>query len=55
MKLGIVVNDIQSEVEGYTTTHIAFEAFKRGHEISYISLEDFSLSLIHISEPTRRS
>ena len=45
MRLGIVVNDIQSEVEGYTTTHIAFEAFKRGHEVSYISLEDFSYGM----------
>ncbi len=45
MKLGIVVNDIFSEVEGYTTTYLAFEAFKRGHEICYISLEDFSYGM----------
>jgi glutathione synthase len=45
MKLGIVVNDIFSEVEGYTTTYLAFEAFKRGHQIWYISLEDFSYGI----------
>lgn len=42
MKLGIVVNDTASEPVGYTTTYLAYEAFKRGHEVYYISLQDFS-------------
>jgi len=42
MKIGIVVNDTASELADYTTTHLAFEAHKRGHQISYISLADFS-------------
>jgi glutathione synthase len=45
MKLGIVVNDINSELAGYTTTHLALEAFRRGHEINYISLKDFSYAM----------
>lgn len=45
MKLGIVVNDIATETPGYTSTHLAFEAHRRGHEVSYIGLQDFSLGV----------
>jgi glutathione synthase len=45
MKLGIVVNDVSTEFAGYTTTHLAFEAFRRGYEINYISLPDFSYGM----------
>jgi len=43
MKLGIVVNDIMNEVAGYTSTSLGLEAHRRGHEVSYIGLQDFSL------------
>lgn len=45
MKLGIVVNDIATELANYTTTHLALEAFNRGHEVYYISLQDFSYAM----------
>ena len=39
MKLGIVVNNLSGELAGYTSTHLALEAFLRGHEVSYIQLQ----------------
>ncbi len=42
MRIGFVVNDLPGEAVGYTTTHLALDAFRRGHEINYISLQDFS-------------
>lgn len=42
MKLGLVVNDIRTELDDYTTTLIALEATRLGHEVWYISLADFS-------------
>lgn len=43
MKIGFVVNDIATELTNYTTTHLALAALKRGHEIWYIDVADFSL------------
>lgn len=45
MKLGIVVNATENEVADYTTTHLALEAHKRGHEVFYISLPNFSYGI----------
>lgn len=42
MKLGMVVNDISTEVEDYTTTHLAMAATNLGHEVWYMNLGDFS-------------
>jgi glutathione synthase len=42
MKLGLVVNDIHTELDDYTTTLIALEATNLGHEVWYISLADFA-------------
>ncbi len=43
MRLGLVVNDIEGEYPGYTTTHLAMEAVRRGHEVWYIPLADLEL------------
>lgn len=43
MKVGVVVNDIGGEVADYTSTSLGLEAHRRGHEVSYIGLQDFSL------------
>lgn len=42
MKMAFVVNDIATEQVNYTTTHLAFEAIRRGHELWYINLSDFA-------------
>lgn len=42
MKIAFVVNDIMTELIDYTTTHLALEATRRGHEVWYISLSDFT-------------
>ncbi|MCK4587315.1 MAG: glutathione synthase, partial [Gammaproteobacteria bacterium] len=41
MKLGIAVNDINTELAGYTTAHFAMEATNLGHQIWYINVSDF--------------
>lgn len=43
MKIGFVVNEIATELINYTTTHLALAAQKRGHEVWYIEITDFSL------------
>lgn len=45
MKLGIVINELAAEYVNYTSTHLALEAFRRGHEVNYISLQDFSYAM----------
>jgi len=42
MKLGIIVNDIQGEKAGYTTTHLAMTATNLGHEVWYIGVADLA-------------
>jgi len=42
VKLGIVVNDINTEMAGYTTTYLAMAATNRGHEVWYMGVADFS-------------
>lgn len=41
MKIGFVVNEIETELELYTTTSLALAATQRGHQIWYIGLSDF--------------
>ena len=42
MKLGLFVNDISTELAGYTTTRMAIAALKRGHQVWYIGARDFA-------------
>jgi glutathione synthase len=44
MKIGLVVNDINTEKAKYTTTLLAKTASNMGHEVSYISIENLSYS-----------
>ncbi|MDX1400502.1 MAG: hypothetical protein R3245_01150, partial [Kiloniellales bacterium] len=42
MKLGLVVNDVQTEETGYTTTRLAIAAINRGHEVWIMGAGDFA-------------
>ncbi|HEX5033667.1 MAG TPA: glutathione synthase, partial [bacterium] len=42
MKIGFVVNDIQTEEPGYTTTRLAMAAVNRGHEVWVMGAGDFA-------------
>lgn len=42
MKIAFVVNELQTEKDGYSTTHLAMEAVNRGHEVWYVDVTDFS-------------
>ncbi len=42
MKIGFFVNDVMSELSGYTTTRLAVSALKMGHEIWVIGAGDFA-------------
>ena len=42
MKICFVVRSLFSQVPSYTTTHLAFEAHRRGHEVVYTTLNSFS-------------
>ncbi len=41
MRIAFFVNDIETEYAGYTTTVLAHQAAKRGHEVMYITPSDF--------------
>jgi glutathione synthase len=43
MRIGLIVNDLATEVAGYTTTHIAMKAISLGHSVWYINVGDFAL------------
>lgn len=43
MLIAFFVNDIELEYEGYTTTILAHEASRRGHDVAYITPGDFVL------------
>ena len=45
MRIAFVVNDIQTEVADYTTTLLALNAVKRGHDVFYINVSDFAHNL----------
>lgn len=38
MKIAFFINDVQTEKPDYTTTHLALEAFRRGHEVWYVDV-----------------
>jgi len=42
MKIGMVVNDIMTEQQGYTTTRLGMWAVNRGHEVWVMGLADFA-------------
>ncbi|MDJ0765828.1 MAG: glutathione synthase [Myxococcota bacterium] len=42
MKIGFIVNDVQTEKEGYTTTRMAMAALNRGHEVWVIGVADLA-------------
>lgn len=42
MKIAFFVNSMPAELAAYTTTLLAMETFRRGHEAFYISVDDFS-------------
>ncbi len=42
MKLGIVVNRIETELADYTTTHLAMAATNLGHDVWYMGVADFA-------------
>lgn len=42
MRLGLIVNDIQTELGDYTTTHLAIAATNLGHEVWYMSVADLA-------------
>ena len=41
MKIGFVVNELETELGEYTTTRLALTALSMGHEAWYIGVEDF--------------
>jgi glutathione synthase len=43
MRIGFVVNDIQTEESGYTTTRLAMTAVNRGHEAWLIGVGDLAM------------
>lgn len=42
MRIGFVINDYKTEAPAFTTTNLALQASNMGHEVAYISVEDFS-------------
>jgi len=42
MRIGFVVNDIETEASGYTTTRLAHTALTMGHEVWYIPVDAFA-------------
>jgi glutathione synthase len=42
MRIGFVVNDVQTEQPQYTTTRLALSATRRGHEVWMIGVGDFA-------------
>ena len=41
MLIAFFVNAMEDEYKGYTTTLLAHEASRRGHDVCYITPEDF--------------
>lgn len=42
MNIAFFINSMETEVAAYTTTLLALQAHRRGHNVSYISVDDFS-------------
>ncbi|MEZ4750008.1 MAG: glutathione synthase [Bdellovibrionota bacterium] len=47
MKFCFVVGSLFHQKPHYTTTYLAYEAWQRGHEVAFASVEDFSVSSGH--------
>jgi hypothetical protein len=43
MRLAFFVNDVATEVDEYTTTRLARAAAQRGHQVTYVGVEDVEL------------
>ncbi len=41
MRIAFLINDYETEKEVYTTTRLGLAAHKAGHEVAYLSVEDF--------------
>lgn len=44
MKICFVVRSVYSQVATYTTTHLAYEAHRRGHRVTYTTINSFSFA-----------
>jgi len=44
MKICFVVRSVYSQIATYTTTHLAFEAHRRGHRVSYTTVASMSFT-----------
>lgn len=44
MKICFVVRSVHTQVITYTTTHLAYEAYRRGHRVAYATVSSFSYS-----------
>ena len=44
MKIGFLVRSLDRQIDTYTTTHLAFEALRRGHQVTYANLNHLSYS-----------
>ena len=42
MKICFVVRSVQNQLPNYTTTHLAYEAHRRGHKVVYTTINSFS-------------
>jgi glutathione synthase len=41
MRIGFMVNDVQTEQAGYTTIRLAMSAVNRGHQVWFMGSGDF--------------
>src|SRR5689334_22873518 len=42
MRLCFVVNSVRTQRPTYTTAHLAFSAFRRGHDVAFVSVDALS-------------
>lgn len=42
MRICLLVNDLATEIDDYTTTTLALSALRRGHEVWYVGVEEFA-------------
>lgn len=42
MRLCFVVNNVRTQRPTYTTAHLAYEAYRRGHDVRFVSVDAFS-------------
>ncbi len=51
MKIGFMVNDVETEKAGFTTTRLACEAINRGHEVYIFGVGDLAYDPMSTSAP----